>query len=157
MEATKTEKKARQIKTADTKKAPAAVKPKPAVVAATEKKAAAPRVNPHEAAGIVSRYTGASDLFTHGRKVAIKQISGLTTNDMTDRRRAALYDLRDGYGNKPFPAKGWDNGSLRDLAAIGMVTLSGGTKQGDYLMDGATPVLVQLTKAGLEYGVPAKA
>jgi len=143
------------------------IKPAPKKTPAPKKKtatkakvAAAPKVNPHMEAGVnINAYAGPSSMINANRKTRIMLVGERTTGSMTERMQKALYALRKAYAGKQFPAKGFDNGIMRDLAAAGLITLKGGAKETingkPYLIDAATPVMVNITKAGQDYGKAA--
>lgn len=114
-----------------------------------------PKVNTHVAAGInVNRYTGISKFVNNNRRV--KVLLGVTRDKLTDRSAQGLYALRETYGGKTFQPRGFDNGVLRDLLAMGLIEADGGSKQtidgAPYLVDGAKPVQFKVTSAGAAYG-----
>ncbi len=142
---------------ATTAKATATKKAAPAKKVEATKTAAAPKVNPHLAAGIkVSRYSGPSSFVNSNRKAKIMLGRKIEASKVTTRAQQGLYALRESYSEKSFAAGGFDNGILRDLLGAGLVKVSGGQKSlidgKEYLQDGATPVKVQLTAAGMAYG-----
>lgn len=117
--------------------------------------AAAPKVNTHVAAGInVQRYTGPSKFVNGNRRV--KVLLGQTRDKLSDRSAQGLYALRECYGSKPFEPKGFDNGVLRNLLAMGLIKAEGGSKQvidgASYLVDGAKPVVFTINEQGMAYG-----
>lgn len=127
---------------------------------AKEKVAAAPapKVNRHVEAGIkVARYTGPSSFVNGNRRV--KVLTGVTRDKLTDRAASGLYALRDCYGNGAWEPKGFDNGILRDLLALGLIKPAGGQTQtidgAPYLVDAAKPVTFTITEAGMAYGKAA--
>jgi len=148
--------KARQIKTPTT--TPKVVKAKPAMIkAVTEKQAPAPKVNQHvEAKVSVGDYSGLSSMINSNRKTAIMVAPARATGSLTERHQKSLYALRKAYGDKPFGAKGFDNGILRDLLAAGIIRLKGGITEvidgKTYHLDGPTNVMVTFTPAGIAYG-----
>lgn len=149
---------ARKIKTPAAVKAKTAVKPKPVKAEAPKVEAESSRVNPHVAAGLdVTLYTGLSSYVNANRKVAVRRDVTATTDDMTDRMKRGLYALRKAYGDKPWRAKGFDNGILAHLAAAGLISFSGGHEQvidgHKKLTDGEQPVVARVTKLGMTYGV----
>ena len=139
-----------------TKTAPKAA-PKRRVKTPTKKVEAAPKpkVNTHVEAGIdIGRYTGPSKFVNGNRRV--KVLMGVTRDKLTDRAASGLYALRDCYGTKAWEPKGFDNGILRDLLAMGLIEAQGGSKQtidgAPYLVDGSKPVAFKITSAGAAYG-----
>ena len=162
MEATKTtteaKKPVRQIKTAGTKQAAPQIKAQPKA-AAEPKKAPAPKVNAHIEAGVsVGDYEGVSSMINANRKTAIRSIAPVASGDLTTRQSVSFYALRKAYGNKPFPAKGFDNGILANLIAAGLLSAKGGVADtlngATYTLDGATPVMLTITPSGQSYGKP---
>jgi hypothetical protein len=158
---------ARTVKTPATPKTTAVTKAKAvkaapkAVVDKVTKAAPAPKVNEHVANGVTtSTYPGLSGFLNANRRVKIMAIPARDTGTMTDRMQKSLYAMRKAYTGQHFNARGWDNGVLRDLAASGLISLSGGitdTIDGKtYMLDGEKPVQVFVTKAGAAYGTPAK-
>ena len=150
---------ARQIKTTTAPKTPAAVKAKPAPkkVSSAPKAAPAPKVNEHIANGVTpSTYTGLSSFLNANRRVKVRVIPTRDTGSMSDRMQKSLYAMRQAYAGKHFNARGWDNGVLRDLAAAGLISLSGGQEDiidgHTYKIDGEKPLQVLVTKAGADYG-----
>jgi hypothetical protein len=152
--AAKTTKPARKI-TLPGSKAKVAAAPKADNIPAT-KVAKQPVVHVHRDAGLTIDYSGPSSPINAGRKVQI--VLGITRakDAVTDRMQKSLYGLRTKYGAQAFPAKGLDNGVLRDLLACGLISTAGGMKVNidgkECLTDGTTQVTVHLTKAGMEYG-----
>ena len=117
--------------------------------------ASKPKVNTHVEAGIkVSRYTGPSTFVNGNRRV--KVLLAGKVDKLSDRKAQGLYALRECYGSKTWEPKGFDNGILRDLLAMGLIEASGGSKQtidgAPYLVDGASPVAFKITSAGMAYG-----
>lgn len=144
-------------------KAPAAEKKvtAPKVIAAkatpAEAKAPkAPKVHAHVEAGVdTSRYSGPSAFLNGNRKTRVRVVPAKAVSEMSDRMKAALYAMRETYGNRTFPAKGIDNGVLRDLRAAGLVELNGTEVQEDgnpYIVDGANPATVKITPVGAAFG-----
>ena len=120
--------------------------------------APAPKVNRHVEAGIkVARYTGPSSFVNGNRRV--KVLTGVTRDKLTDRAASGLYALRDCYGNGAWEPKGFDNGILRDLLAMGLIKPAGGQTQtidgAPYLVDAAKPVTFTITAEGMAYGKAA--
>lgn len=120
--------------------------------------ASAPKVNTHVAAGIkTNRYTGPSSFVNGNRRVKVLQ--GITRDKLTDRAASGLYALRECYGNGKWEPKGFDNGILRDLLAMGLIEATGGQTQvidgSQYLIDAAQPVVFSITKTGMAYGKAA--
>ena len=141
-------------------KAPAkkAVKPRPVKAEAPVREKAEPPTNAHVTAGVdVSTYTGLSKFVNQNRRT--KVMTGVTrsTGSLTDRMQKGLYALRKTYGGKSWPAKGFDNGILSELAGAGLITLDGGIVENidghAYRIDAATPVVGKLTSAGMKYGI----
>lgn len=136
-----------------------AVKPKP--VKADAPKAEKPAVtNAHVDAGIdVNAYTGLSKFVNQNRRTKIMTGVERSTGSLTDRMQRGLYALRKVYGGKAWPAKGFDNGILSELAGAGLIELSGGIVENidghSYRIDGATSVTGKLTAKGLKYGLAA--
>jgi hypothetical protein len=150
----KTPAKKRNIKTAG--KVAAAVKPKP-VKAAAPTVAPAPKVNAHVEAGVkVSAYAGLSSFINANRRTKIMVRDTRPTGSLTERMQKTLYALRGAYDAGHFNVKGLDNGVMSNLAAAGLVSLSGGqteTIDGKaYMVDAEAPVKAMVTKAGREYG-----
>lgn len=130
---------------------------KDAKPAKTPRAAPAPKVHAHREAGVkADLYTGMSGMFNNNRKTAVMEAPARPTSTLTERHQKALYALRGAYADKPFPAKGFDNGILRDLRAAGLITLNGGVTENIdgkvYHLDGTTPVMVKITKEGAAYG-----
>lgn len=123
--------------------------------AAPEPKAAkGPKINQHIEAGIdVTKYEG-TPVVNKGRPAMV--LVRDYTKDLTPRLQKSLYDLRHVYGQKQFPARGIDNGVLRDLRGAGLIEMHGGQetiKDGHpHLTDGATPLMVKLSASGMKYG-----
>ena len=122
-------------------------------------KAKAPRVNIHAAAGIDSGVVGGiTGLLNAERKAQVKVVEARDpeSENLSSIRQKAIYTLRKHYAGKTFPCKGLDNGIVRDLAAFGLISLSGGAKAtidgAPYLVDGATPLVAKVTAAGQAYG-----
>jgi hypothetical protein len=152
MATTQTSKTTRKVRVTKATAAKAVVKP---TKQAAEKAAPKPKVNEHVAAGVdFAKYSGTSKTANGNRKVKI--MLRPYEKDLSERMQKTLYSLREKYGDKPFIARGLDNGVLRDLAGAGLILLHGGQKQSidghDYMTDGATPVTVKLSAAGNRYG-----
>jgi len=151
-------KKTRVVKTPTTK-VKAAPKTKPVVEAAEKvKKAPAPKVNVHSEAGVdTSLYAGMSSYLNANRKTRINtSLAQFDPVDLTDRQKKLLYAARSTYGEKPFQARGMDNGILAALVASGVVSASGGIRQEEagkmYLYDAEKPVMLKVTAKGAAYG-----
>ena len=107
----------------------------------------------HADAGLKSRV---ARMLNANRKTRILTIAAKPADTLTSDKRAALYDLRAFYNAKPFPARGLDNGILRDLLAARLISVSGGQSVTDngkqYTLDGDKPAMLTITKAGHAYG-----
>lgn len=107
----------------------------------------------HADAGLKSRV---ARMLNANRKTRILTIAAKPADKLTSDKRAALYDLRAFYNAKPFPARGLDNGILRDLKAASLISVSGGQSITDngkaYTIDGNKPAMLTITKAGHAYG-----
>lgn len=117
----------------------------------------APMVNPHVAAGVsLNRYKGPSSYINSNRAVKVMLKDGVSASKLTSRAQGGFYALRDSYKDGSFQAHGFDNGVLRDLVAAGLITASGGQKSTidgkEYITDGAKPVTLKITPAGMAYG-----
>jgi hypothetical protein len=154
---------ARTVKTPTTPKsavspATAAVKAKPRVKKVVNAVAApAPKVNAHLAAGVnAAAYEGLSSFVNLDRRTKVRVLPAAAPDNLTDRQQKALYALRNCYGAKTFVSRGIDNGVIRDLAAMGLLNLSGGTDTTinghPYKIDGEKPLAAIFTKEGLAYG-----
>lgn len=149
-------------KKAPTKKAtnkPAAKTTRKAV-AAKPKAAKAPTINTHIEAGVnVAKYNGPSSFVNANRTTQVLLRDGIDPGKVTDRARKGLYALREAYATKPFTAKGFDNGVLRDLLAAKLISVSGGEKVNvngkEYMRDGEQPLKVKITAAGMTHGKTA--
>lgn len=131
-----------------------AVPKKETKVAAAPKEAQA---NPHIAAGVsLARYKGPSSYVNSNRKVKVMLKDGVAASKLTSRAQGGFYALRDSYKDAPFQPLGFDNGVLRDLAAAGLINLTGGMKTTidgkEYILDGDKPVKAKITAAGMAYG-----
>lgn len=147
----------RTRKVAVPKKDAAPNKGKAVVKAETVKVEKSPQVNPHIAAGVsLNRYKGPSSYVNSNRAVKIMIKDGVAASKLTSRAQGGFYALRDSYKEGAFQAHGFDNGILRDLVASGLVNTSGGQKTvidgKDYITDGAKPVTLKITAAGMAYG-----
>lgn len=147
---------ARQIKTPGAPQKAVKAKPAPTTEKAP-RQAAAPKVNQHvEAKVSVGDYTGLSSMINNNRKTSVMVAPARATGSLTERHQKSLYALRKAYGDKKFGAKGFDNGVLRDLLAAGLIKLSGGVSEvidgKTYWLDGPTPLMVNFTTAGMNYG-----
>ena len=145
----------------------AAGKPAPTSGAKPKRKPAAPATAPatdtdkpkavhfHIDAGLKSRVARLTNA-NRAARVLTNRVKA--PGDLTDDKKRALYDLRAFY-SKPFPARGLDNGILRDLLAAKLISLSGGTDATfsgkPYKIDGEKPLTVTITKAGRAYGKTA--
>ena len=144
--------KAEAAKAAKAAKAQAAAKAKAVQAAVTAKAAEKPKLtNAHADAGLKSRV---ARLVRSTRKTQILKRSK-TASALTTDKRNALYDLRAFYA-KPFPARGLDNGILRDLLGAGLISVSGGQhveiNGKPYIIDGENPAVITITKAGRAFG-----
>lgn len=132
------------------KKAPA----RKIVTKKASKAAAAPKTNAHIEAGVAT--DAVRRLMNTNRPTRVMLKDKIKADQITADKRTGLYALRDCYGDKPFEARGLDNGILRDLTAAGLISLSGGQRVDDsgkfYMVDGEKPVTVKITAAGLSYG-----
>jgi hypothetical protein len=141
------------------KTAASAVKPKP-MKADAPKSEKAPVTNAHVDAGIdVNAYTGLSKFVNQNRRTKIMTGVERSTGSLTDRMQRGLYALRKTYGGKQWPAKGFDNGILSELAGAGLIELHGGITENidghSYMIDAATPVVGKITAKGMKYGLAA--
>ena len=132
-------------------------KPKPNAKPKRKPATAAPAAAPaeptfHAASGLKSRV---ARLRNANRKTAIYLCAAKSPDKISSDKQRALYDLRATY-SKPFPARGLDNGILRDLLASKLIKTTGGasaTINGKpYLIDGDKPVMLSFTAAGQAYG-----
>jgi len=142
-EKTVKEAKARKIKTGGAAKEAVAAK--------------SPQVNQHIAGGLnTGRYKGPSNYVNGNCKTKIMLGREVDVAKLTSRAQAGFYALRDCYKANQFEPRGFDNGILRDLVGAGLITVSGGQKQTidgkEYMLDGAQPVKVKITAAGMSYG-----
>lgn len=152
----------RALKTnAPAKQAPAR-KPKVVDTERKPKAAAAPKVSKHLEAGVdPTGLPGGTPLINKNRKTAIELVSARDLSQMTDRHRLGLNQMREAYNGRKFDARGWNSGICRALIASGLLSHSGGQETvidgKPYLTDGETPLMLQVTAKGLNYGkVPAK-
>ena len=142
---------------APAKPAPTKRKRKPTaapIAAAPAKPADKPKaVHFHADAGLKSRV---ARMLNANRKTRILHIAPKSPDKLTADKRGAIYDLRAFYAAKPFPARGLDNGILRDLLAARLISVSGGQSVTDngkqYTLDGDKPAMLTITKAGHAYG-----
>lgn len=121
------------------------------------KAAKSPQVNPHIESGLnISRYKGPSSYVNSNVKTKIMLGRDVDIAKLTGRAQAGFYALRDCYKNAQFEPRGFDNGILRDLVGAGLISVSGGQKQTidgrEYMLDGAQPVKIKITAAGMSYG-----
>lgn len=127
-------------------------------------------VNVHIGAVSTKKYDGPSGYLNANRKTAISNgYHGKAVAALTARTLGAFIAMRDCYGAKPFPARGFDNAILSMLAgcttsgkATPFIKLSGGAmlpdaSGTDKLCDvPGKPVIATITSHGAAYGKAAK-
>ena len=143
---------------------PKAKSNKPALTNVTEApKAKAPFVHIHAESGVSAKhYAGLSAYLNANRKPNVGvgvQKYGKTVAQLTTRQLATFKAMRGAYANgKPFPQRGFDNavcaclinaGLIRHVPNTGDKTTTNGVA---YLIDGAKPLALAITKAGQTYG-----
>jgi hypothetical protein len=144
----------------------AAAKPVTVKPAAAPADKPAQAVNVHIGAVSTKKYDGPSGYLNANRKTAISNgYHGKAVASLTARTLGAFTAMRDCYGAKPFPARGFDNAILSMLAgcttsgkATPFIKLTGGAmlpdaSGTDKLCDvPGKPVIATVTAHGAAYG-----
>ena len=150
---------------------PARAKRKPAKPKPADAAPAPAAVNVHRGIVAADKYNGPSGYLNGNRATAIglATYAGRNVGGFTARTIGTLIAMRDAYGDKPFPARGFDNavvamlaGSVNGGKPAPMLTITGGhdttDKTGRTVRADAPgkPVMLRLTAAALAYGKATK-